>query len=274
MLTRIIQSLMRRDHRIQTYLITMVVGLMLPSLVFIGYLFIKTLTAEQTEAMSDIEDRTAGLAQVVDRQLAGNKVLVEVLAQAPSLTRGELEGFYDFAKLAAETHGDTITLAERDGTFVLSTTKPYGTPLPRRTDMSIYGQFFDQGQTFVSKATRGLIIHSTLFLVAAPFKRDGMVKYSVAMGVRAERLQPLLRGIPAGMLAGIVDGAGTILARSIEPDRFVGQPVPAEVMAGLHGADNGRLIASSLEGRPCVLAGQRVTGAAWWGLGGHPHAGG
>ncbi|CAK0747259.1 hypothetical protein WCLP8_1790002 [uncultured Gammaproteobacteria bacterium] len=41
-------------------------------------------------------------------------------------------------------------------------------------------------------------------------------------------------------------------------------------MAGLHGADNGRLIASSLEGRPFFFAFHRLTEADWWVLVGQP----
>lgn len=68
----------------------------------------------------------------------------------------------------------------------------------------------------------------------------------------------------SGILVAVTDGTGHLVARSLDPERHIGQPVPDWARLKAVGADAGTFRGESKEGTPIVLAFQELHGTPGW----------
>ena len=66
------------------------------------------------------------------------------------------------------------------------------------------------------------------------------------------------------VIIAITDGAGRILGRSVDGDRFIGKPVPDWQSLQELGQDSGTFKAQTLEGKQIMFAFQRIAGTPGW----------
>ncbi|MEN5082685.1 EAL domain-containing protein [Bosea sp. TWI1241] len=67
-----------------------------------------------------------------------------------------------------------------------------------------------------------------------------------------------------GLLFAVTDGAGQVIARSVDPERHIGQPVPEWAKLKALGTSSGTFRALTKEGEPIVFAFQEVRGTPGW----------
>ncbi|MDQ2764336.1 MAG: response regulator, partial [Pseudomonadota bacterium] len=204
--------------------------------------------------------------QVVDGELAGAASVLQVLALSPLIASGDFAAFHDRAIQAkAITAGDTIVLSQLDGSQIVNTLRPFGTPLPAYGDTKLQQRTIAAGKPVVSDVFIGPIGGHAMAAVQVPVIVDGKAKYTLSIGFLSEGLTELLlrQKLPDGGVAAIYDRRGTIAARSRAADRFVGKLGAADAVRYVAAAPEGAFASKNLEGLPVQATFSRSTFSGW-----------
>jgi signal transduction histidine kinase/ActR/RegA family two-component response regulator len=198
---------------------------------------------KQDQFETSLAEATRALSMVIDQEIGRRESIARTLAQSPSLTRGELAGFYEFARDLAPTPETVVVLADVDGQVLLNTRRPFGaSPLPRLTDfLPAQDVVAARGGTVFSGVYYAPIGKAFSFATMVPVVRDGQVRYLLAYGGYASALQKVFdnQKLPAGWVATVVDKEGTVVARSLAPERFVGNKATERLRGRMAGARSG-----------------------------------
>ena len=103
------------------------------------------------------------------------------------------------------------------------------------------------------------------FTVRVPVIRDGVVKYVLSAGVAPKGMLDLLSSqkLPSGWVAGVVDQHGRIVARTREPERYVGQLASRSLLDAVARASEGWFHGITLEGADVYTAYRRSDFSGW-----------
>jgi signal transduction histidine kinase/ActR/RegA family two-component response regulator len=111
----------------------------------------------------------------------------------------------------------------------------------------------------------GLVSKLTLLSVTVPVVVDGQIAYALSVAVTSDHLTDLLReqGLPADWLALLVDRKGTVVARTVSPEKFVGRPSTLPLVERLSRNEEGWDMGSSQEGVPIYYSFARSKLTRW-----------
>jgi len=244
-------ALLKRPLRLRSHLILLVLAAVLPLLLFTGILIRQSITDQRRAVQDGILDTVRALSLAVDREIAIAQGILETLAGAQSLDRGDLQAFYQIARQAAvKRAGARIVLFDPSGQQRINTFRDYGTPLPNLfRDTGPIGkdpdfpdlmlglantvkQVMQSGRAAVSDVFVGLINGRPTVTIDVPVIRDGKVRYVVNMAFEADAFTKLLteQRLPAGWVAGIFDRRGINFGRTMAAEKFVGRPASRELL--------------------------------------------
>jgi PAS domain S-box-containing protein len=211
-------------------LLWLVIGSIVPLLAF--GLLLQYSAFEQN--VSNTGNRTLALAHsmslAVARELEGCINGLQVLAAAPALHGSllDLEAVRRSAEiLASQFPGSNVILLQADGTHLLNTRRPPGSPLATRVHLDATMRVFATGRPAVSGIYPTTTDQRLVVSVDVPVKRvDGSVAYVLSMHPGLETFDRLIHRerIPADWVVVVLDQTGRIVARQPNPERFVGQP--------------------------------------------------
>jgi len=160
-----------------------------------------------------------------------------------------------------------IIVSDLQGRQLLNTRLPFGGPLPPMLPMEreLRARFGNE-VTLISDVYQppaALGPHS--FAIQVPVRRNGEVVQLLTMASFANQLQQLLaeQRLPAGWHASIVDRSGVVAARSLEADKYVGQPVRQELALRLQAAEEGFHQGLTLAGVPGTAFFSRSPHSRW-----------
>lgn len=208
--------------------------------------------AERRVIEAERADVTRDTADILDRHISVTIAGLRVLAASPDLQAGRLEAFRAYAAQVTTLKSEAITLWDRDGKQLLSTNVSYGQLLPTRTDLTPIAPVFAGKSVEVSDLLGGTVPQrSPMFLVTVPVYREGTVVYALSSSLLPSALESIFAeaGLKEDWLSGIVDRTGTIVARSRETDRFVGQLGRPEVLTAAKGGERSGIFPNvTLEG--------------------------
>jgi PAS domain S-box-containing protein len=216
-----------RAHRslsVRGYLLVMVLAILLPVGAFAGVLFWRYADSEIARIDQQLQNDAHELALDVDRDLQAKIVTLETLATANSIESGDYARFYDRALRVKSLAGVDISLRGRDGQQLANTRVPWGTPLPRNL-------FPDDekaaatGKPYVSNIVEGLVAGHPIYLISVPVTEGGTVNYLLHMTVDLTALGDLVHAdIVPGQIAGILDRANVVMARTEGSSERIGKP--------------------------------------------------
>ena len=201
-----------------------------------AYLITRSYAQERASLERDTVATARALMQAVDAELAGIVSALQVLAASPYLETGELAKFYDLARVALRTmKGDNIVLTDAHGQQVLNTLRPFGEPLP------LHGYPDRLRRVLQTDAPRDFrSFHRRDHPSAGRWCGSADVlgcwpTYALAIGICLTVSAEILnrQKIPSGWVAGILDGAGTIVARTAGAEHFVGKKASPPLLQSL-----------------------------------------
>lgn len=206
------------------------------------------------------------LAAELDRELAGVTSGMRVLASAPELQRDDFATFHRRASEALRSQiVNNYLITDRAGQQRVNTLRPWGEPLPVTGTPPALARVFDEGATVITDLFIGPVTGRPVIAVGVPVQRGGAVVYSLNIGLSPDRIGAILhqRPLPPGWIAAILDGSGTLVARSRDAERFVGQKAVQPVLDQL--AANGPRTLETLtkEGIPVVSSFSRSRVSNW-----------
>ena len=191
---------------------------------------------------------------------------LKTLAGAELVTHGDFSSFHHCARGTTTSQQllATITLVDARGQPLLDTAVPHSMPLP----IVVQPQVIERAQTgksgfvdlFESRA-----VGTHLVAVVVPMKLANGTVLALVATLKPDNLRQLLvtPTLPAGWPAAIVDNQGTVMARSISPEKFVGQKIRDGLWRRMQQVPYDAVDSVTLEGIPVVTAFSRSALTNW-----------
>lgn len=215
-----------------TFLFLFAAALVLPLLLLasiVGWTYVQ---GERTRTVERAQSRARELSVAIDHELNRPRRALEVLATSEVLRRGDLQAFQPTASAIADALAMTIAVRAAGGQTLLSTAFPSGTTPPQaKPDVLAFdAQVIREKKPAVTNAIAGSVGKGLVVEVIVPVLRDGAVVYLLAADLPVESLQAVLvrANLDEGWLATVLDANDTIVARSADPEGFIGKKAPEE----------------------------------------------
>src|SRR5450830_1921261 len=225
--------------KIRSYLALMVGAILVPVIAFSAITLNLLLNAEREAALKGVREMARISLVSIDRELTNTQSALRMLSISSHLSNGEFAQFYDKAKYA-DQFGDTFTaLLDEQGALVLTTSVPYGAPLPPTTALERVTRVLDSGQWQVSNLVRAAVTRQNMVLVDVPVTTASGRRYVLSQGYNIEHFKHVLRDAILNKTVGVIRNASdqdvrlyTVLERSSLSGWTVAVGVPeAEIEA-------------------------------------------
>jgi len=229
-----------------------VAGTLLPLILFAaGVVYLNHMRARDA-AFDRVMEVVRGMRIVLDTEMQGVTLGLEVLAGTQALLRDDMDSFLkNAAAFLRKYPGQAISLATRDGQQVLNTGLPPGeTPPPRQNRDSIE-QVFSTGKPAYSNLFIGSVTRSRIVTVSVPVFRGEQVIYELSFNVPLDLFQRIItqQQPSADWTMSIFDHNGVNFARVPNPEQTIGQAASATLLPSLLSRqEQGKLSTVSREG--------------------------
>src|SRR5271165_5534590 len=244
----------------------LVLACILPAAAVATFLVMRSYEQERASLERDIVGTARALMQAVDAELTGIESATQVLALSAHLASGDLAKFHAHAQAAVRVvHGNNVVLHDVNGQQVVNTLKPFGEPLPPTGNPDLVRRVLETGRPIISDFFVGGVLRSPVIAVEVPVLSGGRPVSGLAMVILPERFAEFLRRqkIPADWVVGIFDSTGTIVARTIGADEFVGTKASPPLLRSLAEASEGVIDGRTLEGLSVLSGFSRSATSGW-----------
>ncbi|XYD09099.1 response regulator [Methylobacterium sp. NMS12] len=257
---------MRRARTLRWQFITLCLGVLIPTLLFVGVLLWRFAASERSRIEQEVQARAHGLAVALDREMNGVFTTLQALGTSPSLQTRDLAAFYAQMSEVHRLQGINISLRRLNGDTALTTRAPFGTttavpPLLAETDREIVRT----GVATVSNVFPSTITRQPVFqIVSAPIRVDGEPTYLLAASLDLGYLVEAARreDLPPGWIGSLVDRKGVVAVRTEQQADFAGKPASADFRAHV-GDEAGSYYGHNRDGHD-VLAGYARSKLTGW----------
>lgn len=248
---------------VRSRLVLLVLVCMLPALIATGMVMLAAYREGRAALVEQAQSTARSMMGTVDHELADAIAELQALAASPLLTSGDLAGFHAQARgVLPYQVGNMVVLSDSGGQQLMNTLVPYGQDLPRDVDL---GRVFERGKPVVSDLFIGAVTRRPQIAVQVPVRRGDRVVYGLSMGLYPERVAAILAGLrlEPDWVVSIFDSTGTIVARTHQAERFVGQKGAPALLAAIARADEGAADTETLEGVPVLYTFTRSSLTGW-----------
>ncbi len=256
-----------RRWRIGSVLLWLVLACLLPGMVGTGVMFGLQYREGRAQLEHDMITTARALVRAVDNQLLIARASALTLAASEHLAAGEMAAFHAHARevLAATGVGMNVVLSDPQGQQVLNTLAAPGGALPRAGNPASVQQVIASRQPVISALYTGGVLGKPVLSVDVPVWRKGQVHLVLSLGLLPSDFAGILTAqrFPAEQLAGIFDPTGTIVARTISPEIYVGQKGTAEYIARILASPEGAMKTVTREGVPTLSVWSRSEATGW-----------
>ncbi|MES2126235.1 MAG: response regulator [Pseudomonadota bacterium] len=242
-------------------------ALVLPTIAGMALLTYDFYQRARQDILVDVQQLAQSLMLAVDRQLDDGESTSRALATSPSLDAGDLAAFHAQASsvLRPDFPFFAFVLSDANGKALVNTRYPFGSKLPVMGDAAIARKVVGSGQFMVSPLFAGDVAQPYIVSVTVPVVRGDRVLYAVSAQFRPERLSQSLRDprVAAEWSAQLFDATQLMVARSKNPEPFIGKPARPELVDALDQSNSGIVTLTSREGAPVISAFARTPAHNW-----------
>ncbi|UMR33154.1 ATP-binding protein [Massilia sp. MB5] len=264
---RIGRYLQRQDAPgVRASLGILVLGCVLPMAIVAAFLIVDFYERGRKQLIDSTVTQAQAAIASVDREFDSLQAALLALGTSRQLQSGDLAGFHARARDAlGNLHADSIVLVDPSGALLLSTRRPYGAPLPRLPSTPLLKRIMATGRGGVSDLFPGPLAGQLIYTVGVPIRRDGSIVMTLNATATPAYLATLLaeQKLPATWRTGILDGRGKIVARSHEPDKYVGKSATPALLHSLSLRGEGSLEGRALDGLPVYTVYSRSPRTGW-----------
>ena len=257
---------MRRARSIRWQLGALCLGLLLPTLLFVGVLLWQYAGSERSRAEAEARELSSDVAVALDREINSVLTTLQALATSPSLQTGDMAAFYAQVSEIHRLQDVHISLRDVGGHTILTTRAPFGAsvvvpPLLAETDREIARTGAATVSNLFVSTTSGKPVFQ---IVAAPVRVAGEPTYLLAASIDLEYLVAAIRrlNLPPGWIGGLVDGNGIIAVRSEQQDQFSGRKASPDFFSHTVG-QGGSYYGAGLDRREILLGYARSSSTPW-----------
>jgi len=248
-----------RRNSLRRYLLALALACLLPVIAISGIAVWKAAVAFRNTATTRLADTALTLANAVENELESRLATLEAAAissraqdKTPSAVAAELERI--------GLGGQLTFFSSADDAISNAALGPGAPGVVAR-------QAIERNGPVVSNITVDVGSGKPYILMGLPTAEEHGKRGAVVLTLPPEHLVRTLqqRGAAlSGILVAVTDGEGRIVARSRDPQRFVGKRVPDWANLLAVGDDHGLFDAKTTEGIPVVFSFQTLRGTPGW----------
>ena len=249
----------------RTGLLLLVFACIFPALVVASLAVYESYVIQKERIFRDTIFLARNLTAILDRELTAVEAGMQMLASSPDLVAGDLPAFHQRARDAVRFQiADSYVLTDRAGRQILNTQVPYGTSLPMSRVPRDLDRVFQSRAPVLSGLFTGAVSGNPTIALGVPVLRGEDVIYSLRWDCRrsvSARCWPPL--LPEGWVAAVLDSSGTIVARTRDTAKFVGQKAVPALARAVQDESEGSLETLTKEGTPVYTAFSRSALSGW-----------
>ena len=242
-----------RGRSLKFQLTLLCLGLLIPTLIFVGVLFWRLTDSETNRAQEEAINTSRALANALDREIVGVLTTLQALGTSPSLQSGDLAAFYDQVSEVRRLQHIHISLRDISGHSLLATRVPFGTNVAVPPPLAAADQRVVQTNSalvtdmFTSASSAGDVFQ----IIAAPILVGGRPTYLIGASLEPDYLGHVFRreNLLPGWVGSLADRNFTLVARTQDQDKFVGhrssQDLTTHATAASSGTYYGRTVAGT-----------------------------
>lgn len=247
-----------RTLTLRSYLVLLGVGAMLPFLVVSGVLLLRVLRDNRTSVERTLITSAREQATALDAEMAATIRTLEALAVSSQLDAGDLRAFETEVRKAAGTQRWlAVRVVTPDPPAVLfDTSEPPGAAISSVVDPeSLAAAVRDRASVVapLRRSPKGVLA----FAIRVPVLRGGTVRWVLTAILTPTTISDVItrEALPTSeWTRTVVDSAGVVVARTREPERFVGTPATGPFRERTTSAHEGFYQDTSLDGAAVYVA--------------------
>jgi PAS domain S-box-containing protein len=262
------EPLPRRAVALRWHLVLLVVGALLPLVVFAALVVYRLADSERAAADRRLVRSAQQVSDALDREIQGTVRTLSALAESRALDGPDLQPFYVEARRVVPTQPAwlTLILLRPDGQQVVNTNVEWGTPLPIVLEPESFHRVVESKRPAVGSLTQGKLLPGFGFSVRVPVMRGGEVRYVLTAVSTPDSLAGVV-GLndPSNVewSRAIIDSQGVVVARSREPERFVGTRALPSLLRRIGESREGLARETARDGTPIYVAHKRDAFSGW-----------
>lgn len=246
--------------RIRTRLLVVVLGVWMAAAAGFGLLTWNLHNQKAGADLQQVRDFADGVSALVELELDKRALLARTLASSRAVREGDFARFHEEAVVATEGSGNWALLVEpqvlRANTMAPFAAEPLIRSLPQPLMRAGTGILF---------IPRGSVSGAPVVTVMVPVPRMSPQKYNVGVSFEPSRLQQLFLGdnVPPTAVTSIVDQHQIIIARSRDPQLWVGRSASPAFKKRIEAGGVGFAESTTLDGTPSLTYLARPNAYGW-----------
>jgi diguanylate cyclase (GGDEF)-like protein len=251
---------------IRTRLIWLVVACIVPASLMVVKMIASDYELARAAFIRSAMTTAHANAMAVDKEFAVIESTLKALATSPSLIGDDLKQFYGQARaICASQDIFNIVLEDGTGQQLVNTFRPYGSALPSASLDHLLTYMQNNDATAISRVFMGPISKRYIVSVGIPVTRKTSGFHALSAVVTVERFGAILKQqqYPEHWITTILDNKGTVVARTSDMQRYVGQSAIPEVLERLQELPEGVFETRTLDGKPILAVLAKSPNSQW-----------
>ncbi|HEY9617957.1 MAG TPA: ATP-binding protein [Microcoleaceae cyanobacterium] len=254
---------------LRRYLVLLVAGALLPVVVFAVAIVYKLSSQEQVASERRILLAARNLAGTVDNEFSSTIRALQVLAASEQLNQVNLETFHREARRVAQTQATWISviLLSPEGQQLVNTRQPFGKRLPTVVEPESLQHVIKTHQPTIGNLAHGKLEPDIVAIpVRIPVMKNDRLRYILTASITPKALAQLVNQqttVDGEWTRTVVDSQGIVVARTRNPERFVGRRGTPSFLKRTGETTEGIYRDTTLEGMKVYVAFRRLNSSPW-----------
>ncbi len=252
---------------LRTYLVVVILLATVPIAGLMSYQIFADVNGQLGRMKVNLRKNASSLAQGIEREIASSIDALTILSYAESIQGHDIERFERALTVLPllRPSWSGAFLADADGTVLFDTEMPGSRTRKSFKALEEFQRVLANREAVVSNLLTDPVQNKFVTTIQVPVLVDGRLRYVLGARINASVWQDLLEktGVPASGFTTLVDRDYRVVARTMSPERFVGQRLPPVIIAAMGGKESGVARTALLEGGTTYSAWDTVPTAHW-----------